>query len=209
MTYQVRLAPGALSPAAGPLSPGGGSLFGGGAAGINARDMEMMGRGRAPFTARGIATALGNAMSVVNSSTSPLGLMGLGMTATGTRPDGFWGSVVDNVLGGGISNIPGYSAYDKDLMAAVKAGSMTRAQADKTQAQRSAVRNGAAMANSAINSGMGMAVGHPGMRGALSGGGGGNAGGGYGGGGALDSHGQVRGGGTGSAGGGLTAGGPR
>jgi len=137
-----------------------GSLFGGGKAGVTARDVEMMGRGRAPATASGIATAVMNAVGALKGAVSPTGLIGLGMTATGTRPSGFLGGL----FGGDIRDIPGYSAYDKDLIAAVGGGGMTRAQADSIQASRNA--------NSGNTSGGGS------MRGGYGGSVGGNPGGG-------------------------------
>ena len=66
----------------------GGSLFGGGQQGINERGYEMSGRGRAPFTAAGIGTALSNAAGLLRGVTSPFGLAGLMMTATNSRPGG-------------------------------------------------------------------------------------------------------------------------
>ena len=85
--------------------------------GVANRDVEMMGRGRAPFTGQGLLTAAMNAATALKSPMSPGGLLGLGMTATGSRPSGLLG----NLFGGNIQNIPGWSAYDRDLIQAVSA----------------------------------------------------------------------------------------
>lgn len=115
---------------------GSGSNFGGGDVGVANRDVEMMGRGRAPFTAAGLGTAAMNAVGALKGAISPGGLIGLGMTATGTRP----GGILGKMFGGDIQDIPGQTPYDRDLISAVTNRSMTRAQADHVQAQRNSDR---------------------------------------------------------------------
>lgn len=131
---------------------GDGSDFGGGAYGTRNRDVEMMGRGRAPLTGAGIMAALGNAMGVVNpiSTTAKMALgqaTGMGM--------------------GGWSNIPGQTPYDRDLVDAVRQGRMTRAQADNVQAgrNRGGGGNGAQHDRQGVSAGAG-----PGGRAAQGGG---------------------------------------
>lgn len=118
-----------------------GSEFGGGDIGVANRDVEMMGRGRAPLTAEGLARAVMNAVGALKGAISPTGLVGLGMTATGTRPKG----IVGNLLGGDIQSIPGYSSYDRDLEIAVGTRHMTRARADAIMGERQANRRAEGM----------------------------------------------------------------
>jgi hypothetical protein len=103
-----------------------GGEFGGGAYGIRGRDVEMMRRGRAPFTGAGLMAAIGNAMGVTNPL-SATAKMALGH-ATGINL-------------GGWQDIPGYSSYDPDLIDAVKQGRMTRGEAENNQADRQSFRD--------------------------------------------------------------------